>query len=74
MQWMAFINVGKQLLFQSLTSPPCILSCHIINFWWCIVWFGGESKYITVNSYGALWVKNIIDNVTPNKGCSCLST
>ena len=24
---------------------------------------GGESKYITVNSYGALWVKNIKDNV-----------
>ena len=24
---------------------------------------GGESKYITVNSYGACWVKNIKDNV-----------
>ena len=24
---------------------------------------GGESKYITVNSYGARWVKNINDNV-----------
>ena len=39
---------------------------------------GGESKYITVNNYGARWVKNIKDNVmsqqTANKGCSCLST
>ena len=39
---------------------------------------GGESKYIIVNNYGALWVKNIKDNVmsqqTANKGCSCLST
>ena len=24
---------------------------------------GGESKYITVNNYGACWVKNIKDNV-----------
>ena len=24
---------------------------------------GGESKYITVNNYGARWVKNIKDNV-----------
>ena len=24
---------------------------------------GGESKYITNNNYGALWVKNIRDNV-----------
>ena len=24
---------------------------------------GGESKYITINSYGARWVKNIKDNV-----------
>ena len=24
---------------------------------------GGESKYVTVNSYGACWVKNIKDNV-----------
>ena len=29
---------------------------------------GGEIKYITVNSYGVRWVKNIKDNVTcPNK-------
>ena len=40
--------------------------------------FDGEGKYITVNKYGACWVKNIKDNVmsqqTTNKGCSCLST
>ena len=24
---------------------------------------GGESKYVTVNNYGAHWVKNIKDNV-----------
>ena len=24
---------------------------------------GGESKYITVNNYGARWVKNVKDNV-----------
>ena len=24
---------------------------------------GGESKYITVNSYGACWVKNTKDNI-----------
>ena len=27
---------------------------------------GRECKYITVNNYGALWVKN--------KGCSCILT
>ena len=26
----------------------------------------GESKHITVNSYGALWLKNIKDNVLTN--------
>ena len=38
---------------------------------------GGEGKYITVNNYGARWVKNIKCNMsqqTANKGCSCLST
>ena len=39
---------------------------------------GGESKYITVNNYGARWVKNMKDNVmsqqTANIKWSCLST
>ena len=35
----------------------------VLNSWIDFCFDEGESKYITVNSYGAHWVKNIKDNV-----------
>ena len=35
----------------------------VLNSWIDFCFDGGESKYITVTSYGAHWVKNIKDNV-----------
>ena len=35
----------------------------VLNSWIDFCFDGGESKCITVNSYGANWVKNIKDNV-----------
>ena len=66
---MGLINGGKQLLFQPLTFPTLYTKLprnkllmvlnSLINF----CFDGGECKYITVNNYGARWVKNIKDNV-----------
>ena len=33
MQSMNLINVGKQLVFSTLTSLTYILNFHLINFW-----------------------------------------
>ena len=64
---MGLINVGKQLAstfdFSTLyTKLPHNKILMLLNSLIDFCFDGGESKYITVNSYGARWVKNIKDN------------
>ena len=69
MQWMGLINVGKQLLFQRFdfstlyTKLPHNKLMMVLNNLIDFCFDAGESKYITVNSYVARWVKNIKNNV-----------
>ena len=65
---MNLINVGKQLPSQPLTFIPCIINRHTINIWCYLkVWLMSDlmqdkvniCKYITVDTYGTCWLKNI---------------
>ena len=50
-----------------LTFLRCILNNKLLMVLNSLIDFcfdGGENVYITVNNYGARWVKNIKDNVT----------
>ena len=65
---MGLRNQGKQLVstfdFSTLyTKLPHNKLLMVLNSLIHFCFDGGESKYITVNSYGARWVKNIKDNV-----------
>ena len=61
---MGLMNAGKQLLFQPFyTKLPHNKLLMVLNSLTDFCFDGGESRYITFNSYGARWVKNIKDNV-----------
>ena len=62
MQWINWINVGKQLLFQPLTFLPCIPNCLIISLWLYLIvslisFDGRQTRFITVNSLGLVGSK-----------------
>ena len=64
---MGLINEGKQLLlFQPsslYTKLPHNKILMVLNNLIDFCFNGGENKYITVNNYGAHWVKNMKGNV-----------
>ena len=65
---MGLINGGKQLVptfdFSTLyTKLPHNKLLMVLNSLIDFCFDGRESKYITVNNYGACWVTHIKDNV-----------
>ena len=67
---MSGLNKRRKATFISIfhfptlyTKLPHIKLLMVLNTLIDFCFDGGESKYITVNNYGACWVKNIKDNV-----------
>ena len=55
----AFLKRCTKLIINLINNKLLMVFNNLIDF----CFDGGESKYITVNNYGARWVKNIKDNV-----------